>query len=90
VAIKRKARSTWQKTHTPEDRRLFNQASNKLKAAFHEIRKASFAAYVSSLKRDDNSIWKPIETMKKPQTPLPPKRKNSVPPGTWVKSNKEH
>ena len=37
VAVKRKARSTWQKTHTPEDRRLFNQASNKLKAALHEM-----------------------------------------------------
>jgi hypothetical protein len=89
VAVKRKARSTWQKTHTSEYRRLFNQASNKLKATFHEMRNASFGAYVYILKRDDNSIWKPIKTMKKPQTPLPPIRKNSVPPGPWAKSDKE-
>jgi hypothetical protein len=53
------------------------------------MRKTSFAAYVSTLKRDDNSIWKPIKTMKKPQTPLPPIRKNSVPQGPWTKRDKE-
>jgi hypothetical protein len=52
------------------------------------MRKTYFAAYVSTLKRDDKSIWKPIKTMKKPQTPLPPIRKNSVPPGQWAKSDK--
>jgi hypothetical protein len=88
VDVKRKARSTWQKTHTPEDRRFFNQASNKLKAALHEMRNTSFAAYISTLKRDDNSIRKPIKTMKKPQSPIPPICKNSVPPGPWAKSNK--
>jgi hypothetical protein len=61
VAIKRRARSKWQTTHAPNDRRLFNNASNKLKAALHELRNASFAAYVSSRKRDDNSIWTPIK-----------------------------
>jgi hypothetical protein len=44
VTVKLKARSTWQKNLTPEDRRSFNQASNKLKAALHEMPKASFAA----------------------------------------------
>ena len=67
VAVKRKARSTWHKTHSPEDRRLFNNASNKLKAALHEMRNASFAAYVSTLKRDDHSFSKPFKSRKKPQ-----------------------
>ena len=58
VAIKRTARSQWQTTNASDDQRLFNNASNKLKAALHELRNASFAAYVSSLKRDDNSTWK--------------------------------
>jgi hypothetical protein len=44
MAAKRKARSMFLKTHSPEDRRLYNKASNKLKAALHEMRKASFAA----------------------------------------------
>jgi hypothetical protein len=88
VVAKRKARSTWQRTHTPESRRLFNQASNKLKAALH-MRNASFTNYISNLKRDDNSIWKPIKNKKKSQTSFPPICKYSIPPGPWAKSNKE-
>jgi hypothetical protein len=89
VAIKRRARSKWQTTHAPDDRRLFNNASNKLKTAFHELQNASFAAYASSLKRDNNSIWKPLKSRKKPRTPLPLIRKNSTPPGPWAKSDSE-
>jgi len=61
VVAKRKARSTWQRTHTPDSRRLFKEASNKLKAALHQVRNASFTSYNSKFKRDDNSIWKPIK-----------------------------
>jgi hypothetical protein len=78
-----------QKSHAPEHRRLYNKACNKLKAALHAMRNASFAAYVSTLKRDDNSIWKPLKSRKNPQTPLPPIRKNSTPPGPWAKSDLE-
>jgi hypothetical protein len=71
------------KIHAPDDRRLFNNASNKLKAAPHELQNASFAAYVSTLKRN-NSIWKPLKSRKKPQTPLPQFVKTHHPrdPGT--------
>ena len=89
VAIKHKARSTCHKTHSPEERRLFNNASNKLKAALHEMRNASFTAYVSTLKRDDHSFWKPIKSRKNPQISLPPICANSTPPGPWAKSDKE-
>jgi hypothetical protein len=89
VAIKRRARSRWRKTHALGDRRLFNSASNKLKAALHELRNASFTAYVSSLTRVDNSIWKPLKSRNKPRTPLPPIHKNSTPPGPWAKSDSE-
>ena len=80
IAIKRRARSKWQTTHAPEDQRLFNNASNKLKAALNELRNAPFATYVSFLKRDDDSIWKPLKSTTKPRTPLPPIRKNLAPP----------
>jgi len=53
------------------------------------MRNTSFAAYVSSLNRDDNSIWRAIKSKNKPQTSLPPNRKNSIPPGPWAKSDKE-
>jgi len=64
VAIKYRARSKWQTTKAPDDRRLLNNASNKLKAALHELRNTPFTAYVSSLKRD-NSIWKQLKSKKK-------------------------
>jgi hypothetical protein len=50
IAEKRKARSTWQRTHTP-DKRNYTQISNKLKSKLQELRNESFKAYVSSLKR---------------------------------------
>ena len=58
-------------THAPDDRRLFNNASNKLKTALRDLRNASFTAYVSSLKRDDYSIWKPLKSRKSHEHPSP-------------------
>ena len=89
VATKRRARSKWQETHAPDDRRLFNNTSNKLKTALCDLHNASFTAYVSSLKQDDYSIWKPFNSWKKPQAPLPLILKNSTPPGPWAKSDSE-
>ena len=79
VAIKRRTRSKWQKTHSPEDRRIYNNASKKLKAALCELPNATISTYVSSLKREDQSIWKPLKSRKKPRKPIPPIRKNSTP-----------
>jgi hypothetical protein len=89
VAAKRKARSNWQKTHTPNSRHIYNQASNKLKQALHDMKDESFTEYISNLKRDDNSIWKPIRNKRRPQTPNPPIRLKTTPPGPWAKSDKE-
>jgi hypothetical protein len=61
TAAKRKARSIWQRTHTPDSRRIFNQLSNKLKSKLQEMRSESFKQYVYNLKRDDNSISKAIK-----------------------------
>jgi len=88
LAIKRRARSKWQTTHAPDDRRLYNNASNKLKVFLHKLRNASFTAYVSSL-RLDNSIWKPLKWRKNSRTTFPPIRKNSTLPGPWAKSDSE-
>jgi hypothetical protein len=64
IAEKRKARVTWQRTHTPDSRKRYNQTNNKLKSKLQEMRNESFTVYVSSLKRDDNTIWKPIKHKK--------------------------
>jgi hypothetical protein len=87
VALKRKARPTRQKTHAPENRRIFNNASNKLKAALHTLRNENFTAYVSSLSNSDRSLWKPIKSRRKPCQQAPPIRKNTTPPGPWAKSD---
>jgi hypothetical protein len=89
VATKRRARAKWQKTHAPDDRRLYNSASNKLKTALRKLRNDSFKNYVSTLRREDYSIWKPIKARAKPQAPLPSIRKNITPPGPWAKSDTE-
>jgi hypothetical protein len=88
-AFKRRARAKWQKTHAPDDRRLYNNASNKLKTALRNLSTDSFTKYVSTLRRNDCSIWKPIKGKKKPQTPLLPIRTNTTPPGPWARSDTE-
>ena len=61
VAQKRRARARWQKTHTPEDRRHFNNANNKLRGAVHELNNDTFTAYIASLRCEDQTIWRPIK-----------------------------
>jgi len=53
------------------------------------MRNAFFTAHVSTLKRDDHSIWKPIKSRKKPKSSLPPIRTNSTPPGPRAMSDKQ-
>ena len=55
VAEKKRTRSIWQRTYTPESRRIYNRKSNKRKSKLQEIRDKSFEKYVSNLKREDNS-----------------------------------
>ena len=53
------------------------------------MRNESFKVYVSSLRRDYNTIWNPIKHKKKPTASQLPIRKTTTPPGTWAKSDKE-
>jgi hypothetical protein len=50
---------------------------------------ATFTAYIASLKREDQTIWKPIKSRKKPRTPLPTISTNTRPTGPWAKSDTE-
>jgi hypothetical protein len=87
VAEKRKARTTWHRTHAPANKNKFNQLNLILKAKLKEIRNQSFEEYISKLTRYDNSIWKPIRNVKQPKHNAPPIRKNNAEP--WAKSDKE-
>jgi len=53
------------------------------------LNNATFTAYMASLKREDQTIWRPIKSRKKPRTPLPPIRTNTRPPGPWAKGDTE-
>jgi hypothetical protein len=61
IAIKRRVRTKWHKTHAPDDRRLFNNASNKLKTALHKLSNERFTSYITILKHNDQSIWKRLQ-----------------------------
>ena len=89
VALKRKAKATWQKTHAPEDRRIYNNASRNLKSTLHKLRNDNYTEYISTLKSSDHSILKPLKSHKKPKMPNPPIRKNLNPPGPWARSDEE-
>jgi hypothetical protein len=80
---------TWQKTHAPNDRRNYNNASNKLRTAFNKLRNDNFTEYVSQLKSSDNSLWKQLKSRKKPTTTNPPIRKSSNPPSPWAQNDEE-
>ena len=90
MAAKRKARYTWQKKTTRQiaEDYTIKQATNLneryMQCGMHPLQT------VSHLKRDDNSIWKPIKKNKnRPQTSFPPIRKYTTPPGSWAKSDNE-
>jgi translation initiation factor 2 alpha subunit (eIF-2alpha) len=51
IAEKRRARSTWQKTHTPENNSKPNQISKKLKTKLQELKNESFENYFAGLTR---------------------------------------
>ena len=89
VTQKRRARARWQEKHTPEDRRHFNNANNKLRSAFHELNNDTFTAYITSLRCEDQTIWRPTKSRNKPRTPHPPIRANTNPPSPWAKRDTE-
>ena len=53
------------------------------------MRNESFEKHVSALKKEDNSIWKPLKKQEKHKTTSPPIRKYSTPPGPWAKNDNE-
>jgi hypothetical protein len=56
LADKRRARTKWQRSHTPSDKTTFNRLSSILKSQLKVMRTNSFKNYVSTLSRYDKSI----------------------------------
>ena len=76
VAETRRARSVWQRTHTQDSRRKYNRINNKLKSKLQEMWNESFEKYVSTLKRQDKSTWKPTKKEEKTQNNITPQKAN--------------
>jgi hypothetical protein len=89
IKEKRKACKKWHHSHSPMDKTLFNQLTNRLKKKLKKAQNTSFYEYVSSLNRYDNSIWRPIKTSSKPFQENLPICKQTPTPGTWARSNRE-
>ena len=85
--IEAEGKSNMAENPCPEDRRIFNNATCKLKTALHTLRNENFKTYVSSLSNSDHSIWRPIKSRRKPRLQASPIRKNTTPPGPWAKSD---
>lgn len=86
IAVKRKARSKWQRSHAPSDKTALNQAVNHLKIKMAKDR--SFHDYITKLNGFDNSIWIPIRHTKKPKH-LPPIRNALSSSSPWARSDNE-
>ncbi|VEN54315.1 unnamed protein product, partial [Callosobruchus maculatus] len=90
IAVKRRARAKWQRTHAPVHKRAYNLAAQKLKDEIKKSSDISIQNYLSNLNRFDNSIWKPIKSLKKPKTPVPPvRRQTNDHTQNWARSDKE-
>ena len=75
LAKKRKARVQWQRSHILSDKTAFNRLSSNLKSKLKAMGAHPFPNYASTLRRYDNSIWKPIKSSRKPILAMGKERK---------------
>jgi len=75
ISEKRKARSIWQRTKYPSDKRKFNNLSNKLKRTLASIRSENFTRNIASLSATDNSLWQTTRKILRSRPHVPPMKK---------------
>lgn len=85
VKEKRRARARWQRTHSIEDKRRFNQLNNQLRQKLKTAKNETFKTYLQSINTHDNSIWNATKGIKQPKTHIPPIRNGN----TWLRTDKE-
>lgn len=87
--IKRKAKKTWQRTRSPDDKRKLNKATAELKLLLQNIQNENFEKNIQGLgpnKSTDYSLWKVTKSIKRYPKINHPIRK---PDSSWTKSNLE-
>ncbi|KAL4107084.1 hypothetical protein QTP88_018516 [Uroleucon formosanum] len=81
ISEKRKARSIWQRTKYPSDKRKFNNHTNKLKRTLASIRSENFTRNLVSLSTADNSLWQTTRKILRSRPHVPPLKKAD---GSWA------
>ncbi|KAL4132232.1 hypothetical protein QTP88_009432 [Uroleucon formosanum] len=72
---KRKARAKWQITGYPNDKRIFNSLTNKLKRQLQNLKNQSYDSYISNLNPTNVSLWKATKKFLRHIEPTPPIRR---------------
>ena len=86
---KRKAKATWQKQRTRENKQILNKLTKELKIKIREHHNIEFTKFIESLSANENtnySLWKTTKRIKKPIKQVPAIRKED---NTWARSNEE-
>ena len=74
VAEKRRARNRWQRSRNNDDRINYNRLKRRLHNTLANERNMTFEQYITSLNKDDHTIWKATRTFKLHQKSIPPIR----------------
>jgi hypothetical protein len=67
VTAKRRARKRWQNSRNNDDRIINNRIKRRLHNTLANARNMSFEQYITSLSKDDYTIWKDTKKFKRPQ-----------------------
>jgi hypothetical protein len=89
IEQKRKARRTWQKTRSPENKTILNNLTQQLTREIRKIKNESVNKYLQELTAEgetDYSLWRATKYLKRPVCHISPLRREN---GTWAKENKE-
>jgi hypothetical protein len=86
VAEKRRARKRWQNSRNNDDRIIYNRLKQRLHNTLANARNMSFEQYITTLSKDDYTIWKATKKFKRPQISIPPIRKADQ---SWAESDLE-
>jgi hypothetical protein len=86
VAEKRRARSRWQRSRDNEDRINYNKLKRRLHNTLANKRNLTSEQYITSLSKDEHTIWKATKEFKRPQISINTMTKADR---SWAKSDSE-
>lgn len=74
IIEKRRARSRWQRSHLPSDKRNYNMLTSSLKNILRKHNSEKYQHYINSLNLSNNSLWKATKNILKQKNKIPPLR----------------